>query len=107
VAGYTKLTFSAVLVGTRADGTTDQEPLGTFTTDVNSCTTALDLSSYASQYPGGITMIVQSVKGNQGVYPNDYSINGFKNSNTFSDIRSMDCWVIDIEVAADGTKTFD
>lgn len=107
VAGYTKLTYSVVLVGTRADGSTDQEPVGTFTTDVNSCTPSVDLSSYASQYPGGVYLIVQSVRGNQGVYPNDYGLYGFKNSNTFTDIRSMDCWVIDVEVAADGTKTFD
>jgi len=107
VAGYTKLAYSVVLVGTRANGSTQQEPIGNFTTGVNSCTEAIDLSSYASQYPGGIYLIVQSVRGNQGLYPSDYAQNGFKNSNTFSDIRSMDCWVIDVEVAADGTKTFD
>jgi len=41
------------------------------------------------------------------VFPNDYHLYGFKNSNVFSDVRSMDCWTMDIEVAADGTKTFD
>lgn len=107
VAGYTKLTYSVVLVGTRANGTTDQEPVGTFTTDVNSCTPAIDLSSYASIYPGGMYLIVQSVRSNQGTYPNNYSLYGFRDSNTFTDVRSMDCWVIDVEVAADGTKTFD
>ncbi len=106
VAGYTKLEFNVVLVGRRANGTEDQEPLGTFMVGVNSCTPAIDLSSYTSTYPDGIYLIVQSVRSNQGVYPNDYPQNGFTNSNTFTDVRSMDCWVLDVEVAADGTKTF-
>jgi hypothetical protein len=107
VAGYTKLSYSVILVGQKANGTIEEEPLGTFQTDVNSCSQGIDLSSYASTYPAGIYFKVQSVRGNQGAWPNDYHINGFKNSNAFSDVRSMDCWVIDVEVAADGTKTFD
>lgn len=107
IAGYWKLQYNVQLVGVKADGSTAQEPLGTFTTTVNSCTQAIDLSPYVSMYPNGIYLIVQSVKGNQAVWPNDYAQNGFKNSNAFSDIRSNDCWVLDVEVAADGTKTFD
>lgn len=107
IAGYTKLSYNVKLVGLRANGTTEEETLGTFTTNVNGCSQAVDLSSYASQFPGGIYLVIQSVKGNQGVWPNDYHLYGFKNSSVFSDIRSMDCWVMDIEVAADGTKTFD
>lgn len=105
VPGYTKLSFSVVLVGKKANGTIEEEPLGTFQTNVNSCTQAVDLSSYASTYPAGIYLKVQSVRGNQGAWPDPAT--GFANSNTFSDIRSMDCWVLDVEVAADGTKTFD
>jgi hypothetical protein len=107
VAGYTKLQYSVVLVGTKANGTTEQEPIGTFTTDVNSCTPAIDLSSYTSLYPAGMYLIVQSVRSNQGTWPNNYAQYGFRDSNTFTDVRSMDCWVIDVEVAADGTKTFE
>lgn len=107
IAGYTKLSYNVTLVGQKANGTIEEEPLGTFMTDVNSCSQAIDLSSYASTYPAGIYIKVQSVRGNQGVWPSDYHLYGFKNSSAFSDIRSMDCWVIDVEVAADGTKTFD
>jgi hypothetical protein len=52
-------------------------------------------------------VVVQAVKGNQGFFPNDYDFNGFKNVNQFVDIRSQDCWVLDVEISADGTKTFD
>jgi hypothetical protein len=107
IAGYTKLQFSVTLVGVRANGSTETEPLGTFNIDVNSCTTAIDLSSYASTYPGGIYVRVESVRGNQAYFPSNYDYAGFRDVNSFSDIRSQDCWVLDIEVAADGTKTFD
>lgn len=107
IAGYTKLQFSVTLVGRRADNTVETEPLGTFNIGVNSCTPAIDLSPYASQYPGGIYLRVEAVKGNQAYYPNNYDFYGFRDVNSFSDIRSMDCWVLDVEVAADGTKTFD
>jgi hypothetical protein len=107
IAGYTKLMFSVTLIGTRANGSTEAEPLGNFTIGVNSCTPAIDLSSYASAYPGGIYLRVESVKGNQAYFPNNYDSYGFRDVNSFSDIRSQDCWVLDVEVAADGTKTFD
>lgn len=107
IAGYTKLSFNVQLMGTKANGQVQYEPLGTFTIGVNSCTPAIDLSSYASMYPGGIYLIVQSVKGNQAYFPADYDYKGFTNVDSFSDIRSQDCWVLDVEVAADGTKTFD
>lgn len=107
IAGYTKLQYNVQLVGANSYGQTFTEPLGTFTTNVNSCSPAIDLSTYASKYPGGIYVIVQAVKGNQGFFPNDYDFNGFKNVNQFVDIRSQDCWVLDVEVSADGTKTFD
>ena len=50
---------------------------------------------------------VQAVKGNQAYYPANYDFYGFRDVASFSDIRSQDCWVLDVEVAADGTKTFD
>lgn len=107
IAGYTQLKFTVVIGGLMADGTSSTEPLGTYTIDVNSCTPAIDLSSYVSRYPGGIHLVVQSVKGNQGSWPHNYSSYGFRDSTMFSDIRSSDCWALDVEVAADGTKTFD
>lgn len=107
IAGYTKIMFNVTLVGVRANGSTDTEPLGTHTIGVNSCTPAIDLSSYASTYPGGIYLRVESVRGNQAYYPANYDYYGFRDVDSYSDIRSMDCWVLDVEVAADGTKTFD
>lgn len=107
IAGYTKLQFNVQLMGTKANGAVQYEPIGTYTIGVNNCTPAIDLSSYASQYPGGIYLIVQSVKGNQAYFPADYDYQGFKNVASYADIRSQDCWVLDVEVAADGTKTFD
>jgi hypothetical protein len=106
IAGYTKLQFSVTLVGLTASGVTQTEALGTFTIGVNSCTSAIDLSSYASTFPGGIYLRVEAVKGNQHNFPNNYEQFGFRDMNGFSDIRSMDCWSLDVEVAADGTKTF-
>lgn len=107
IAGYTKLSYNVQLVGRRADNTTETEPVGTFTTGVNSCSQAIDLSPYVSQYPNGIYLIVQAVKGNQAYYPANYDFFGFRDVDSFSDIRTQDCWVLDVEVAADGTKTFD
>jgi len=106
IAGYTKLQFTVNLVGKK--GSTEYtEPVGSYTVGVNSCTPAIDLSSYASRYPDGIYLTVSSVLSNQAYYPNDYDYNGFTNSSNFGNVRSMDCWVLDVEVAADGTKTFD
>lgn len=107
IAGYHKLMFSVTLIGVKANGSTDYEPLGTHTVGVNSCSPALDLSGFASAYPGGIYLRVESVKGNQAYYPANYDFFGFRDVGSFSDIRSQDCWTLDVEVAADGTKTFD
>lgn len=107
IAGYTQLQYNVELVGLDSNGNqVGIEPLGTYITGVNSCTPAIDLSAYASQY-ASMYIRVGSVKGNQLYIPNDYQTNGFKNVTGFSDIRSQDCWVLDVEVAADGTKTFD
>jgi hypothetical protein len=106
IAGYTKLQFNVKLVGYRSDFSIGEEPLGTYTIGVNSCTPAISLSKYLSTYPNGVYVVVQSVKGNQGYIPDDYETNGFKNVNMMVDIRTSDCWSLDIEVAADGTKTF-
>ncbi len=111
LAGYTKLQFYAKIVGTKADGTVEEEilPGGPFTVQVNSCTPAIDLSSYASYYSGGMYLVIYNVRSNKGIWPSDYDKNGFLNSNSFtgdSSQRSVECWTMDIEVAADGTQTF-
>jgi hypothetical protein len=107
IPGYTKLQFNVQLVGTRANGTTETEPLGTYTIAVNSCTPAIDLSSYASAYPGGVYLVIGSVRSNQGPVNFDYWTIGFNSSSSFTDVRTQDCWVLDMEIAADGTQTFD
>jgi hypothetical protein len=111
LAGYTKLQFYAKIVGTKSDGTTEEEiiPGGPFTVQVNSCSPAIDLSSYASYYTGGMYLVIYGVRSNKGTWPNDYSTNGFFNGLSFtgqSSQRSVECWTMDIEVAADGTQTF-
>lgn len=109
IAGYHKLQFNVVLVGVKSNGQVETEPVpgSPFTIGVNSCTPAIDLSSYASAYPGGIYLRVESVRGNQLYIPNNYEQYGFRDMTGFTDIRSQDCWSLDVEVAADGTKTFD
>lgn len=107
IAGYTKLMYSVRLIGRRADGTRGEEPVGTFTTGVNACSEGIDLSSFAAMYPGGIHLIVENVMGNQAYYPSDYQYKGFEAVNSFVIVRPQECWALDVEVAADGTKTFD
>jgi hypothetical protein len=106
IAGYTKLKFNVQVVGVRADNTTVTEPLGYYTVGVNSCSPGIDLSSFKSMYPNGIYVIISDVRANQGQYPADYSTKGWTNSDSYSLVRSGDCWSMDLEVAADGTKTF-
>jgi hypothetical protein len=109
IAGYHKLQFNVTLVGVMANGTveTDTVPGAPFEIGVNSCTPAIDLTSAASRYPGGIYLRVESVRGNQLYIPNNYEQYGFRDVNGFSDVRTQDCWSLDVEVAADGTKTFE
>lgn len=109
IAGYHKLQFNVVLVGVKSNGQVETEPVpgSPFTIGVNSCTPSIDLSSYASAYPNGIYLRVESVRGNQQYIPNNYEQYGFRDMPGFTDIRSQDCWSLDVEVAADGTKTFD
>lgn len=89
--------------------------------------------NYLSKYPDGIYLKIKNVKGNQqwspggatywesyyqqqawdtwGFYSKTQSSTGqgnpYYNGDSYMQaIRSNDCWSIDIEVAADGTKTF-
>jgi hypothetical protein len=122
IKGYTKLRFQLYLVGLK-NGTSTEEYLGEHTIDINKCSTPLNLANYnginyTSKYPEGIYLKIKNVRGNQnwspgtwkeqeafdtwGFYPNS-SYNG---ESFMPAIRSNDCWSLDIEVAADGTKTF-
>jgi hypothetical protein len=107
IAGYYKLKFNLKLVGKRSDNTIGEEFLGIIEGNVNSCTSGIDLSNYTGMYPNGIYLVISDVQSNQGSWPNNYSTYGFRDSNTWSTVRSSDCWTMDIEVAADGTKTFE
>ncbi|WP_408097407.1 hypothetical protein ACJVC5_00435 [Peredibacter sp. HCB2-198] len=117
--GYGRIKFDLTLVGTTLSGTTQTVNLGTKIIDVNKCTPALDLSTYAAQYPGGIYFKISNVWGNQEWSPSYgtnepyiYDTYGFiypQNpyvSGTWKQIRTSDCWSLDIEVASNGTKTF-
>jgi hypothetical protein len=116
--GYGKIKFNLHLVGTRANGTTETVSLGTQEVKVNSCTSALNLSTYAAQYPNGIYLKVSNVYGNQNWMPGNnyqqqvYDTYGYVTpqnpsvEGTWGLIRNAECWSLDVEVAADGTKTF-
>jgi hypothetical protein len=107
IPGYTKLQYMVKVYGVGAgNAVTYLDTKGPFTTGVNSCSPALDLSQYINQNPGqeGIVVTVEQVKANQNCSP---WTNGFNTCNSYKNVRSFDCWAMDIEVAADGTKTFD
>jgi hypothetical protein len=107
IPGYTKLKFNVLVKGVNSNNTlTGEDYVGTYETGVNACTQGLDLSYYKAKYPNGFVVLVSSVQGNQGCSNYDYN-NGFKNCNVWKNIRTIDCWSLDMEVAADGTKTFD
>ena len=116
--GYSRIRFTLTLVGTNINGTI-RINLGQKTIDINKCTPAMDLSNYAKQFPMGLYFEVSNVEGNQNWSPSvspwyeqqDYDTWGFYpnrsyNGNSYMRIRDADCWSLDVEVAADGTKTF-
>jgi hypothetical protein len=109
MSGYTKLQYRVNVYGVGAgNAVTYLGTKGPFTTGVNSCSQGLDLSEYINQSPNqtGIVVTVEQVKANQDCWDN-YTTSGFTTCNAYKNVRSFDCWAMDIEVAADGTKTFD
>lgn len=105
IPGYTKLQYYVKIYGVSAsNAVTYLGSEGPFTTGVNSCSAAIDLSSYKEQSPSGVVVSIDQVKANQGCSP---WTSGFNNCNSFKNVRSFDCWQMEFEVAADGTKTFD
>lgn len=110
--GAAKYTFNVTLVGTRPGGVQELEPLRPgvgFTVDVNGCSEAIDLSTYLGVYTEGMYVIITDVKSNKGGWPSQQQLDtsGFIGWGSFDKVRSGECWSFDIEVAADGTKTFD
>ncbi len=109
IPGYTKLQYYVKVYGVNAsNAVTFLDTKGPFTTGVNSCSSAIDLSQYINQNPGqvGIVVVVDQVKANQNCSIN-YWTSGWTTCNSYKNVRSFDCWSMDIEVAADGTKTFE
>ncbi len=104
--GYHKLKFNVSLVGTRSNNTTTEEALGIITTSVNSCSNSIDLSNYAGMYPNGMYLKITNVMANKGCSSWNWQ-SGFSACNNWVTVRTSECWTTDIEVAADGTKTFD
>ena len=136
IKGYSRMKLDLYLVGvTRNDNgtvTSYSNPellVGDMTIGINYCSSVLDLSNfngvnYLSKYPDGFFLQIRNVRGNQnwapggstpaesnaqqrafdlyGFYPNTY----YDGNSYMQAIRGNDCWSVDIEVAADGTKTF-
>jgi hypothetical protein len=107
IPGYTKLKFTVSVKGYDSNNVLSGLNYVTSveSTGVNSCTAAIDLSGYKAQYPNGIFVVVSNVLSNQECGYN-YTT-GFSTCQAFGPVRTKDCWSLDMEVAADATKTFD
>jgi hypothetical protein len=108
IPGYTKLKFTISVKGYDANNVLSGVNFVKMVdaTGVNSCTDAIDLSPYKAQYPNGMFVIVSDVTSNQKCSNYNYTT-GFANCNVMGPVRTIDCWSLDMEVAADATKTFD
>ena len=102
--GYTKLMFNVKIYGYR-NGAKQYITTKSYTTNINGCTPAISLGNYLGNYDY-IFFDITDVMSNTMFTPNDYSQNGFYNSNSFEKVPNTKCWSMDIEVASDGTKTF-
>lgn len=105
IPGYTKLQYTVNVYGVSASNSMSYlGSAGSFETGVNSCSNAIDLSYWKEVSPTGVVIAIENVKANQNCQYSAY--NGFTDCGSFKAIRSFDCWGLDLEVAADGTKTF-
>lgn len=103
IAGYTKLKYTINAYGvSNSNAMTFLRKVGDYETGVNSCTPAIDLSFFKEVSPTGVVIAIEDVQANQ----NCTSYDNFTYCNSFRPIRSFDCWGVDLEVAADGTQTF-
>ena len=123
IRGYGKLRFDLYLVGRNSSNVESTVYLGNKTVSVNSCTPAIDLSSYAEIYTNGIYLRIKNVQSNQNWSPGSYYYGDTRESDAYNNygfiypqnsyvgetwgpVRTAECWSLDIEVAGDGTKTF-
>lgn len=103
IAGYTKLRYTLKVYGVNSsNGLSLLNTFDEVETGVNSCSAAVDLSYYKEVSPTGLVVAIENVKANQ----NCTSYDNFTYCDSFRPIRSFDCWGVDLEVAADGTQTF-
>lgn len=108
IPGYTKLQYFVKIYSVDANNNFSfLDTRGPFTTAVNSCSAALDLAPYKELSPGGVVITIDQVKANQSCAGSFYTTAGFTDCNEYKNVRSYDCWSMDFEVAADGTRTFD
>lgn len=96
--GYTQLSYSVAVRGVLPNGSLTGY-LGTqyLTTNIQTCSPAIDFSGYAQSYPDGIVLSVFDVYSNQGCSQHPCS--------SWSQV-STTCWGMDVEVATDNTQTF-
>lgn len=107
-SGYTKLQYTVKVYGaTASNGWVYLGTKGTYTTGVNSCSPAIDLSDYKESSPTGVFVVIDNVQENKNCSPWSWNSAGWGNCSNFNKVRSMECWSMEFEVAADGTKTFD
>lgn len=107
--GYTKLSFDVAIYRIESSGATTEIHTEPFSfVEINSCTRAFDLKPYKEMSPNGIYFVIRNVRSN--TKSNDlpsYDKDGFYESYAMERVPGTKCWSMDIEVAADGTKTFD
>ena len=105
IPGYTKLKYTVNVYGvSNSNAMSFLGSAGSFETGVNSCTPAIDLSYWKEVSPTGVVIAIENVQANQGCWASAY--NGYTGCTSFVNVRSFDCWGLDLEVAADGTQTF-
>lgn len=106
--GYTKLQYYVKVYGiTDSNSVNYLATLGPYTTTVNGCSPAIHLSQFKAESPNGVFVTIDQVKSNQDCWWDDGpNGTGFLNCNNFKNVRSFDCWQMELEVASDGTKTF-
>ena len=112
--GYTKLQYTVkVYRATANNGAVYLGTVGTYETGVNNCSAAIDLSGFKENNPTGLFVVIDNVMENKNcttpppgasdTFWNDY---GWSQCGMFNKVRSLECWSMEFEVAADGTKTF-
>lgn len=95
--GYSELTYSVGVYGIQNGALVGPLKTDYFTTNIQSCSPAVDYTGYNQSYPEGIVISVFDVYSNQSCP--SYPCSGTSQVSTT-------CWGMDIEVASDTTKTF-